>query len=402
MAIFHSLQFDGVDSLDNDVYITGEAVYNAPERVVEMISIPGRNGAFAKDEGRFENIEVTYPAGAFGNNQADFAKKMRNFRNLMASRKGYCRLVDDYNPDEYRLAVFKNAIEVSPVGMSRAGEFELVFDCKPQRYLMSGEAEKTLTSGDEVYNPTPFEASPLIEATGYGDISFNGKTISLANGVVGEVELWQATQLDIPDRVWHSFKIEKQYTPQIFNSSDTISFIVSATMLIDSSTAPTYTSTNPSASASAQYVAAYGCYAESVSLPVTITAGQATNITNTTQFSWSASKYFTISMTVKTTSSGDVKYSVDFSFTGTGISDRSAEIYMSKCTATSTLDRLGNPTYIDCDLGEAYKINDGEVVGLNQFIDLGSKLPTLAPGINIFTYSNTFTDIKLIPKWWIV
>ena len=86
MAVFNSFTFDNENSLDYGVYITGEAVYNAPERAVEMVSIPGKNGALALDQGRFENIEVTYPAGTFGAEQAEFAGRMRAMRNMLASR----------------------------------------------------------------------------------------------------------------------------------------------------------------------------------------------------------------------------------------------------------------------------------------------------------------------------
>lgn len=51
-AMFKSFEFDGTDSRNFGVYITGAAVYNAPEREVEMISIPNRNGAFALEIGR--------------------------------------------------------------------------------------------------------------------------------------------------------------------------------------------------------------------------------------------------------------------------------------------------------------------------------------------------------------
>ena len=139
MAVFKSLTFDGENSLDYGVYITGEAVYNAPGRVVDMVTIPGRNGSLAIDQGRFENIEITYPAGAFGTTQTEYSKVMRAFRNFLASRYRYVRLEDDYHPDEYRLGLFKSGLEVDPVSMSRAGEFDIVFDCKPQRFLKSGE-----------------------------------------------------------------------------------------------------------------------------------------------------------------------------------------------------------------------------------------------------------------------
>ena len=137
-AIFKALSFDGESSRTYGIYITGEAVYNAPERDVEMVTIPGRNGAFALDKGRFENIEVTYPAGMFADTEEDFAKGIADFRNMLCSRQGYCRLTDEYNPDEFRLAVYKSGLEVSPAQL-RAGEFNITFECKPQRYLMSGQ-----------------------------------------------------------------------------------------------------------------------------------------------------------------------------------------------------------------------------------------------------------------------
>ena len=85
MALFRGLTFDGVNSLSYGIYLTGEAVYNAPDRAVEMLSSPGKNGALALDQGRFENIEVTYLAGCFAANQADFATKVSTFRNALAS-----------------------------------------------------------------------------------------------------------------------------------------------------------------------------------------------------------------------------------------------------------------------------------------------------------------------------
>lgn len=139
MAVFKSLTIDGENSLDYGVFITGKAVYNAPGRVVDMVTIPGRNGSLVIDQGRFENIEITYPAGAFGTTQTEYSSVMRAFRNFLASRYRYVRLEDDYHPDEYRLGLFKSGLEADPVSMSRAGEFDIVFDCKPQRFLKSGE-----------------------------------------------------------------------------------------------------------------------------------------------------------------------------------------------------------------------------------------------------------------------
>lgn len=149
-SLYKGLVFDGVDSRDYGIYVTGEAVFNSPERDVEMIEIPGRNGAYALDKGRFSNIEVSYPAGIFGDTEAEFRQGVSAFRNALASRKGYKRLEDDYNPDEYRMAVYKSGLEVTPTAL-KAGEFTITFDCKPQRFLKSGETAVTI--GGDVTNP---------------------------------------------------------------------------------------------------------------------------------------------------------------------------------------------------------------------------------------------------------
>lgn len=162
--LFKSLVFDGVDSRDYGIYITGDAVFNSPERDVEMIEIPGRNGAYALDKGRFSNIEVSYPAGIAGDTEEDFRKGISAFRNALASRKGYKRLEDDYNPDEYRMAVYKSGLEVTPKAL-KAGEFTITFDCKPQRFLKSGETAVTI-GGSVTNTQTKSGAVVALESDG--------------------------------------------------------------------------------------------------------------------------------------------------------------------------------------------------------------------------------------------
>ena len=213
-AIYKSLSFDGVESRNFGVYITGEAVYNAPARDVEMVSIPGRNGTFALDKGRFENIEVSYPAGIFADNETDFASAVSDFRNYLCSRKGYCRLVDEYNPEEYRMAIYKSGLDVSPAQL-KAGEFDITFDCKPQRWLMGGEAAIDVSDGDTIFNPTLFDSSPLLAAEGYGTIGFNGYEIEIDNATMGEVLL--ANSMSTVNA-----SITENFTTSAFNSGDAI------------------------------------------------------------------------------------------------------------------------------------------------------------------------------------
>ena len=189
MVNWGKLIFGGVDSSDYGIYITGEAVYNAPEREVEFIDIPGRNGSLAMDKGRYNNITVTYPAGAFGKNQEDFREALSAFRNAILSQKGYQRLEDTYHPEEYRLGVYAAGLEVSPASRGKAGQFDLSFVCKPQRFLSIGDYPIPVDSGDILQNPTVFDSSPLLEVDGYGTVSFNGFDIELDDSPLGVVDL---------------------------------------------------------------------------------------------------------------------------------------------------------------------------------------------------------------------
>lgn len=156
-----TFRFDGVSSRTYGLTISGSGTYNAPERDVERIPVPGRDGELIQDNGRFKNVTVSYPASIC----RDFPKKAAAARAWLLSKRGYCRLEDDYDPDIFRLAQFSGPLEFTPGPLNRAGEVTLRFNCKPQRFLKAGEFPITVGNGDTLYNPTPFPAKPLILVT---------------------------------------------------------------------------------------------------------------------------------------------------------------------------------------------------------------------------------------------
>lgn len=150
MAWLKGFTYDGIESLDYDLYITSGSVYDAPERVVDMIKVPGRNGNLAIDRGKFENIDVEYNVYTKDRSQTSFAQNIRDFRNELCSRHEYLRLTDDYNSDEFRLGIYKSGLELD-ADIDRAGAIKLTFDCKPQRFLTSGETEKTIPEWSDLH-----------------------------------------------------------------------------------------------------------------------------------------------------------------------------------------------------------------------------------------------------------
>ena len=57
----------------------------------------------------------------------------------------------------------------------------LTFDCMPQRWLLSGDAQQTFTSNGTIYNPTLYTAKPLIRAYGTGSMTINGTTVQITS-----------------------------------------------------------------------------------------------------------------------------------------------------------------------------------------------------------------------------
>lgn len=171
------LTFNGVDLRDFGVYITGSGTFNAPEREYSEITIPGRNGSLIGNEKRLANIPVTYPAFIY----KDFKRQSGALRAFLLSQIGYCKLQDSYHPDEYRLALFRGPIDVEPVAKLNAGQFDLVFNCRPQRFLTSGDTVTTLTASGTIVNPTSFDAQPHLRVYGTGSVTFGGTTITITD-----------------------------------------------------------------------------------------------------------------------------------------------------------------------------------------------------------------------------
>lgn len=410
---YKTFTFDGESSGDYGVYITGSAVYNAPERDVEMIKIPGRSGAFVQDNERFENIEVTYPAGIYAESQEDFAQAISDLRNMLASRKEYCRLTDEYNPEEYRMAVYKSGLDVDPVAFQRAGEFTITFDCKPQRWLTAGETPVAITSGDELTNPTLFEAGPLLAIKGYGAIQFNNYEVKLENAKLGPVFIREGEKnVDLTnsyDQGGVAFGLNPRLD-QFLNTGDTIT--LEALIFkwnfkaIGETLDSVAVSSNSGISGSSASCTAGPEPNVIVSIPdLNFAKGTVSSYSNITVISGTrmpGSIAFTAQIEVTVTLLQGRRISINYQITYDNPAFSTIKVLLSygDIMGDSSQPFLGDPTYIDCDLGDAYKIDGGEYVSLNRNVDLGSDLPVLAPGSNTVTFENTVTELKIIPRWW--
>lgn len=404
---YKSFTYNGISARQYGVYVTDVNVFDSAQRQVEYITIPGRNGQFALDHGRFENVTVVYSCAMGADSDTDFADAISDFRNALASAKGYKRLEDEMNPNEYRMAVFSAGI-TAPTLNQRTATFDVEFNCKPQRYLASGETAVSVASGGTISNPTLFDASPLIECGGTGTIDIDGQTITLTNDPFGRILLANGTRgYGITLQDFSTARLAAG--DDIFTEQDgTIEFDVSGTGTTRNVTAITNVVASGAATTATVFVSN-----DEAQFVVKFGALTFDNCTASTQ---TATVSFT--MTYEnggTTSTGNFTASFDIVYDGGGeiaycsnIADNlPTNFWVGLRTVTvralygdSTLLPITGTLYFDTDIGEAYTEIGGDIVSVNNAVDFGTNLPVLNPGTNTITYDNTITNFKIVPRWW--
>ena len=171
-----SLTFGGISTPSYDVFISGAESYNAPERDQTMVTIPGRSGDLVIDNGRYLNIIVHYPAFIRDSFRDRRDALVRAFETL----KGYQRLTSTYDPDHFRMGVFCGAGEFATGPFNRSAKFTLRFNCKPQRFRLTGETQTTMSASGTITNPTGNYALPLVRVYGSGTVTINGTAVTVS------------------------------------------------------------------------------------------------------------------------------------------------------------------------------------------------------------------------------
>lgn len=172
-------EYKGIQSYQFGIITTGLRTYGAPNRRVETVHVPGRNGDLLIDEGTFDNIIVSYDIAII----QDFEINARDIAEWLLSDSGYFELTDTYNPELYREATYFNAIEFDVEALRHQGKGTISFYAKPQRYLPSELLQLRGNTTNTLTNPTGFTARPLIVVTGAMTIAFGDQTIVITDVV---------------------------------------------------------------------------------------------------------------------------------------------------------------------------------------------------------------------------
>lgn len=169
------IRFAGKNLSEFGVVLSSPEIHGAPSRDITAVNVPGKNGALTLDNGRFNNLTVQYHAGI----KRPVNDNLENLRNFLLSKTGYQRLEDSYHKDQFRLGIYSGPFSPTVSVRNRIGGVDLSFNCKPQRFLKSGEREVEYTSNGVLCNKQLTVAKPLVRVYGTGTLTIGDETITI-------------------------------------------------------------------------------------------------------------------------------------------------------------------------------------------------------------------------------
>lgn len=159
--------FNGASSQALSILVEHPPDYEYPKKDLEIVHVPGRNGDVVLDKGSWQNVDRAYKIAAVGP-EGGFAAIAVKVSKWLHGAPGYARLEDSYEPDFFRMAFYQEDNTITNL-LSTAGRATVKFNCKPQRFLKSGETAVPFEAAGILSNPTAFAALPVVTVSGEGD-----------------------------------------------------------------------------------------------------------------------------------------------------------------------------------------------------------------------------------------
>jgi phage-related protein len=173
---------DGIDARSAGIQLQAPIEFSEAVPVVEAQTIPGRNGDLIWETGSYENRSGSASCFCL---QKDVEKAISSASRFLMGKNGYRRLETSDDPDHYWMARVENSPRIEQ-RLRMLAPFEIGFDCKPQRFVKSGDfpleysVDILLGLNVKIYNFYGFDAKPLIllKATDKESLSFGRVTIN--------------------------------------------------------------------------------------------------------------------------------------------------------------------------------------------------------------------------------
>ena len=155
---------DGIDARSAGIQLQAPIEFSEAVPVVEAQTIPGRNGDLIWETGSYENRSGSASCFCL---QKEVEKAISSAGRFLMGKKGYRRLETSNDPDHYWMARVENSPRIEQ-RLRMFAPFEIGFDCKPQRFVKSGENAIEFTENGLLFNQYGQVALPIITLYGQG------------------------------------------------------------------------------------------------------------------------------------------------------------------------------------------------------------------------------------------
>lgn len=183
------ITFNGKSNLSIPAYILKSAIFRGGGVKYETTEVPGRNGSLIYSDGTYSNLTIEYQIELRETSQKTLVTLTDEVKDwIYPLTDKYYRLEDSEDPNHFRLAQYAGDFDLDSF-LLRLGKGTITLNCKPQRFLKSGEAVVTFTESGSLTDPTPYPAKPLLKVYGAGTVGLGDETITIAEGATEYVEI---------------------------------------------------------------------------------------------------------------------------------------------------------------------------------------------------------------------
>ncbi|MCS4467182.1 phage tail family protein [Clostridium botulinum] len=164
-----SIQFNNYNSYrDLGLVVEHRPNIPAPERNVNNIYIPGKNGTLTEDLETYEDIGISITFGF--QDKVNINNKCRQIKMWLLDKIKDCKL---YFSDDIETYYKVKNVKIDNIERSikSLGKFTVLFTCDPFGYI--DEEFLIIDKPISIYNEGTYESQPYIKIHGSGDISLN-------------------------------------------------------------------------------------------------------------------------------------------------------------------------------------------------------------------------------------
>ena len=155
---------DGIDARSAGIQLQAPIEFSEAVPIVNAQTISGRNGDLIWETGSYENRGASASCFCL---QKDVEKAISSAGRFLMGKKGYRRLETSDDPDHYWMARVENSPQIA-MRLRTLAPFEIGFDCKPQRFVKSGENAVVFQQKGSLFNQYGQIALPFITLYGQG------------------------------------------------------------------------------------------------------------------------------------------------------------------------------------------------------------------------------------------